>query len=112
MPNVVILKNCPGKGLCGRCFICLRSLPSYDPILPPLAPPYHSWASAFRILYLSPVPENSGTGMGPLIPVPDWFRIVFFVHSGTRLTGCHTASILALIKTYTLHVHIASDGLG
>ncbi len=26
------------------------------------------------ILYLSPVPDHSGTGLGPLIPVPDWFR--------------------------------------
>jgi hypothetical protein len=25
------------------------------------------------ILYFSPVPEHSGTGLGPLIPVPDWF---------------------------------------
>ncbi len=29
------LKNWPKKGLCGGCFICLRPLPSYDPILPP-----------------------------------------------------------------------------
>jgi hypothetical protein len=36
MPNVVIKKNCPVKGLCGRCFIFLRDLPSCDPILPPL----------------------------------------------------------------------------
>ncbi len=30
----------------------------------------HSWASAFR-----PVTEHSGTGLGPLIPVPDWSGI-------------------------------------
>jgi hypothetical protein len=40
----------------------------------------HSRASASRsasrsgILYLSPVPEHSCTGLGPLIPVADWFR--------------------------------------
>jgi hypothetical protein len=26
------------------------------------------------ILYLSPEPEYPGTGLGPLIPVPNWFR--------------------------------------
>ncbi len=89
------LKNCPVKGLCGRCFICLRP-PS---LLWPHTRPYHSWAltsrpmppaSAFRILYLSPVPEHSDTGMGSLIPVLDWFRVGFFVHFGSRLTGCRT----------------------
>jgi hypothetical protein len=30
----------PVKGLCGRCLICLRPLPSYDPIPPP--PPRHA----------------------------------------------------------------------
>jgi hypothetical protein len=26
------------------------------------------------VQYLSPVPEHSGTGLGPSNPVPDWFR--------------------------------------
>ncbi len=26
------------------------------------------------IQHLSPVPEHSGTGLGPLVPVQDWFR--------------------------------------
>ncbi len=30
------------------------------------------WASAFR--HLSPVPEHSGTGLGPPNPLPDSFR--------------------------------------
>jgi hypothetical protein len=36
MLNVVILKNRPVKGLCGRCFICLRPPPLllYDHIFP------------------------------------------------------------------------------
>ncbi len=37
MPNVVIWKNGPVKGLSGKCFICLRTPSSYDPIL---SPPY------------------------------------------------------------------------
>ncbi len=34
----------------------------------------HSLHRHSGILYLSPVPEHSGTGLDPLIPVPDWFR--------------------------------------
>jgi hypothetical protein len=32
------------KGLCDRCFICLRPLPSYDPFLPsdPILLPLHT----------------------------------------------------------------------
>ncbi len=29
------LKSWPVKGFCDRCFICLRPVPSFDPILPP-----------------------------------------------------------------------------
>jgi hypothetical protein len=36
MPN---LKNVPGKGLCGWCFICLGPLPSYEAMTPFLPPP-------------------------------------------------------------------------
>jgi hypothetical protein len=38
MPNVVIEKNWPVKGLCGRCFICLRP----PPLLWPHSPPFHT----------------------------------------------------------------------
>jgi hypothetical protein len=44
----------------------------------------------YGILYLSLVLEHSGTGLGPLIPVPDWFRHQNFFHSGIGLTGCRT----------------------
>jgi hypothetical protein len=35
------LKKLTWKGLSGRCFICLRPLPSYDPILPSPPPLTH-----------------------------------------------------------------------
>jgi hypothetical protein len=36
MPKVVIIKNLPVKGLCDRCFICLRPTSNpCEPILPP-----------------------------------------------------------------------------
>jgi hypothetical protein len=41
-----------GTGLCGKCFICLRTPSSYDPILSP--PPY--------TLYMCIVLINSGKG--------------------------------------------------
>jgi hypothetical protein len=36
MPNVVIDNNLPVKGLCGRCFICLRPPPLLGPHTRPL----------------------------------------------------------------------------
>lgn len=43
---------------------------------------YHSWALVSRPMppalafqHLSPVPEHYGTGLGPLITVPDWYRL-------------------------------------
>jgi hypothetical protein len=52
-------------------------------------------ADAAGIRHLSTVPEHSGTGLGPLIPVPDWFRHL------------HYFSILLVVdrSTYNLHVH-------
>ncbi len=44
-------------------------------------------------LYLSPVTEHSGTGLGPLIPVPEWFRqrqqllIMFFIGTWLHQNG-------------------------
>jgi hypothetical protein len=32
------------------------------------------WHRHSGILYISPIPEHSGTGLDPLIPVPDWFH--------------------------------------
>ncbi len=48
------------------------------------------------ILYLSPVPGHFGTGLVPLIPVPDWLGIL--VHSGTGLTGCRTVRHSGIYK--------------
>jgi hypothetical protein len=48
------------------------------------------WHWHSGILYLSPVTEHSGTGQGPLFPVPDWFRHLHFCSFGTGLTGCRT----------------------
>ena len=42
------------------------------------------------IMYLSPVQKHSGTGLYPLIPVPNWFRHRCFCHSGTGLIRCRT----------------------
>ncbi len=89
---------------------------------------FHCWESASGPMppasaFQHPVPEHSATGAFRYrsIPLPDWvliFRyrtgsgISIFVHSGTVLIGCQTSDIPALIKTYTLHVDTASDGLG
>ncbi len=47
MPNVVILKNLPVKGLCGRCYICLR-LP---PLLWPHSPPSYTLYTCIQYTY-------------------------------------------------------------
>ncbi len=41
-------------------------------------PNCRSWASYSGMRSLSPVPEHSGTGLDPLISIPDWFRIWHF----------------------------------
>jgi hypothetical protein len=45
------------------------------------SPSYHSWASVSRSMpsasafrHLSPLPEHSGAGLGPLLPVSNWFQ--------------------------------------
>ncbi len=66
------------------------------------------------ILYLSPVPEHSGTGLGSLLPVPDWFRQrhFLFIPVPDWLDAGHS-DILAIQKQgYTLHVHAAGVGVG
>jgi hypothetical protein len=74
-------------------------------------------ASAFR----PPVPEHSVTGLGPLIPLPDWVRLFRYrtgsgmgisVHSGTGLTGCRTVRQSGIKKRGTAYVYSASVGGG
>ncbi len=60
------------------------------------------------ILYLSPVPEHSGTGLGPFIPVPDWFQHQHFGSFRYRsdwMPGSPTFRHFK--KGYTLHGHTA-----
>jgi hypothetical protein len=71
----------------------------------------------FGILYLSPVPDYSGSGLGPLIPVSDWFRHPHFcsfryrtekgVHTARAYGNGYTLHVLTAVggKNYTLHVH-------
>jgi hypothetical protein len=53
-------------------------------------------------MYLSPVPEHSGSGLGPLIPIPDCFWHRNFVQS----------DILKFKKGYTLHICTADGRKG
>ncbi len=79
--------------------------------------------------YLSPLPKHSGTGLGPLIPVPDWVHLLRYrIGSGIGLyfiqvpdwPNAGQSGILAFEKhftkinriTYSLHVHTGRAGLG
>jgi hypothetical protein len=81
------------------------------------------------ILYLSPVPEHSSTGLGSLLPVSDRFRYWHFCSFWYRSAfkkGIHPARLYCwrckerhparpyfwLWKVITLHVHYAGCGNG
>ncbi len=65
------------------------------------------------ILYLSQVPEHSGTRLGTLISVPDWFRHQHFCSYRYRTDWTpDSPTFRHLKKGYTLHVHTACVGGG
>ncbi len=81
-------------------------------------PVSQSPSEAFRYRTGSPY---SGSGLDPLIPVPDWFRHRPFYIPVPDWPKCRTVRHSDIWKTlykgekdypYYLHVHTASDGLG
>jgi hypothetical protein len=65
------------------------------------------------ILYLSPVPQHFGTGLGPLIPVPNWSQHRHFSSFRYRTDRMQdNPTFRNLKKGYTLHVHAAGSGNG
>jgi hypothetical protein len=60
-----------------------------------------------------PVPKHSGTGLGPLIPVPDWFRHRHFCSFWYRTDWMpDSPKFRHLKKRYRLHVHTAGGRKG
>ncbi len=62
------------------------------------------------ILYLSPVPEHFGTGLSPLIPVPNWFRHRHFCSFRYRTAWMPDSPTFRHLKKG--HVRTASVGGG
>ncbi len=88
-----------------------QNLQSWASALRPMHP-----ASAFRIWLLSPVAEHSGTGLGTLIPVPDWLRDLYsysfrycspdipaFTKTLRRLKDLHNTGLYCFWWKDTLH---------
>jgi hypothetical protein len=50
------------------------------------------------ITHFSPVPEDSSTRLGLLVPVSEWFLHRIFYRSGTGLTGCRSVRHCSILK--------------
>jgi hypothetical protein len=67
----------------------------------------------YGILNLNTVPEHSGTGLDPLIPVPDWFWHQHFSSFRYRTDWLQDSPTFRhLKKGFALHVHTAGGGNG
>jgi hypothetical protein len=68
------------------------------------------------ILYLSPVPEHSGTGLGPLISEPNWFRhrnfCLFRYRTDWMPDGQTFKEKLLLVVVKGIPVHVQTAGSG
>jgi hypothetical protein len=58
------------------------------------------------ILYLSPVSEHSGTGLGRLIPVPDWVAL-FRYRTGSPYSGTGLGRLIP-VPDWFRHRHFCS----